>query len=267
MITSAHAERMLMEFHGVDPWQPTTEKKAKTARSAFQERLKHLRRLGWPHGVNTGQGVRAQYSLNAVFQLVVGFELLQAGLVSDRMVHALTPIWQRVRQHLATAVVDPDRPYFLCFDPQVLVYYTPEVAPGVYTSTPSVEDVENISCRFTNDPALETFTGGWLEDIEEQLRRAAAEGFSRRFVVVCLTRLYTMVATWLVRHELAEAQALRSEILAWPEEDEAAEVKVARAYLDGRLDDDLRRLSYTCPESVEDAACKDEEGRRLFKAR
>lgn len=267
MITSTHAEQMLMDFHGVDPWQSATGKKAKSPRSAFHERLRCLRRLGWPHGVNTGQGVRAQYSLNAVFQLVVGFELLQTGLVPERMIDALTPIWQSVRRHVALAAADLNRPYFLCFDPQVLIYYAPEVAPGIYAPGSSLGDVGDIASKLTNDPALETFTGGWLQDIEEQLRQAAIEGGSRRFVVVCLTRLYTMVEMWLVERNLSDFQSVRAEILSWPQQDEAAEAELRRAYLAGELADDLVRLSYACPESLEDAMRVGEKERRLLKTR
>lgn len=47
-------------------------------------RLKHLKRLGFPEGVNIGRGKHFSYDGNAVFDLLIMFEMLQLGISPER---------------------------------------------------------------------------------------------------------------------------------------------------------------------------------------
>lgn len=50
-------------------------------RVAFQGRIKHLQRQGFPPGTNTGKGKAASYSFPQLMQMVIALELIQAGLM------------------------------------------------------------------------------------------------------------------------------------------------------------------------------------------
>jgi len=59
-------------------------------RSAFSHRLKHLQRLGFPKGINTGRGKAATYLPEHVFQMAVAVELLQFGFTPDPAARTVT---------------------------------------------------------------------------------------------------------------------------------------------------------------------------------
>lgn len=56
-------------------------------RSAFAGRLKHLQRMGFPPGVNTGRGRPAKYEPSQLFFLAVIFELNQFGVGPEKAAH------------------------------------------------------------------------------------------------------------------------------------------------------------------------------------
>lgn len=51
---------------------------------AFRARLKHLQRLGFPSGINTGKGKAAQYGWRELFLQFVALELIELGLTPER---------------------------------------------------------------------------------------------------------------------------------------------------------------------------------------
>jgi hypothetical protein len=95
-------------------------------RVAFRARLKHLQRLGFPPGVNTGTGRAAVYGGEQIFLLGVALEMLQLGLSPERAVSVIrnnqTPISAAARIALTGIEMTPSGPrqMFLRFDPSAL---------------------------------------------------------------------------------------------------------------------------------------------------
>lgn len=73
-------------------------------RVAFRARLKHLQRLGFPEGVNTGTGKRVSYTLSMLFQLALAMELTQVGLAPKRIVKIINLNWEECQGSLAVAI-------------------------------------------------------------------------------------------------------------------------------------------------------------------
>ena len=77
-------------------------------RTAFKARLKHLQRLGFPTGANTGTGKRAVYNADMLFQLVMAVELIQCGLPPKLIVTVLNDNWQETQHGLLFAMVSDE---------------------------------------------------------------------------------------------------------------------------------------------------------------
>ena len=77
-------------------------------RTAFKARLKHLQRLGFPVGANTGTGKRAIYDADMLFQLVMAVELIQCGLPPKLIVTVLTDNWRATQHGLLFAMVSDE---------------------------------------------------------------------------------------------------------------------------------------------------------------
>lgn len=96
------------------------------SRSAFAHRLKHLQRLGFPAGINTGRGRAATYSVGHLFQWALALELFQFGLTPERAVNVLQQNMDTVLKATFIAVswresgLD-EGPMCLWFDPTVLL--------------------------------------------------------------------------------------------------------------------------------------------------
>lgn len=78
-LTYKQIEELLAALHGVHP----------DRRVALLGRIKHFQRLGWPEGTNVGKGSRVRYDTRRTFSLVVAFELLEIGMMPDRIVELL----------------------------------------------------------------------------------------------------------------------------------------------------------------------------------
>jgi len=72
----AEVEAALAEIHGI----------AEEKRSAFSNRLKHLQRLGFPPGVNTGRGRAATYYAEHAFLLGVALQLNEFSISPERAI-------------------------------------------------------------------------------------------------------------------------------------------------------------------------------------
>ncbi|BEU99981.1 hypothetical protein [Novosphingobium olei] len=110
----AQVEQALADMHRVAP-----EK-----RSAFQGRLKHYQKQGFPPGINTGRGRAAVYYVRHAVQLAVALEMNQVGLNPERTVRICTEYSGRIQGAvmLATSrmLSDDAEPVLLVFDPIVL---------------------------------------------------------------------------------------------------------------------------------------------------
>lgn len=82
---------------------------AEERRIAFRARLKHLQRLGFPEGANTGTGKRVAYSVKMLFQLALATELMQAGMSPKRIVDILEKNWDACETSLLLTLSLPDQ--------------------------------------------------------------------------------------------------------------------------------------------------------------
>ncbi len=73
-------------------------------RHAFQARIKHLQKLGFPPGTNTGKGKRAAYDLEAIAKLVGAFELMQFGLMPTAAARLIETNWPFLKVSVASAL-------------------------------------------------------------------------------------------------------------------------------------------------------------------
>lgn len=76
--TYAQVEAVLRELHSI------RQDKA----AAFASRLKHLKKLGFPKGVNVGKGRRFAYTAPQLLGLTLAFEFAQLGILPERIVAA-----------------------------------------------------------------------------------------------------------------------------------------------------------------------------------
>ncbi|MEO6092333.1 MAG: hypothetical protein ABIT04_10365 [Novosphingobium sp.] len=107
----AHVEQALAAMHGV----------ADDRRSAFQARLKHYQKKGFPPGLNTGRGRAATYHVEHALKLGLALEFNQMGLTPERAIHLIGQNEETIRLALLDAVqtnlAEDAWPVFLCFDP------------------------------------------------------------------------------------------------------------------------------------------------------
>lgn len=69
-------EALLAKLHSFEP----------SHRGALKARLKHLKRLGFPPGVNVGSGKRVEYDAGSILKLLIAFELLQLGWMPEKSI-------------------------------------------------------------------------------------------------------------------------------------------------------------------------------------
>lgn len=87
-------EPALAQLHDVSP----------SKRSAFAARLKHLQKIGFPIGTNTGKGRPAAYTFEATCQLLVAFELMQFGMIPVQAISYVNRNWSFGRISFASAL-------------------------------------------------------------------------------------------------------------------------------------------------------------------
>lgn len=75
-------------------------------RRAFQGRVKHLQKLGFPAGINTGKGKRAEYTLEACCKLIAAFELMQFGAMPAAAIGIVESNWSFLKVMFAAAYVE-----------------------------------------------------------------------------------------------------------------------------------------------------------------
>ena len=114
---------MELTFAQVEKALALTNAVAETKRSAFAYRLKHLQKLRFPPGVNTGRGKAAAYDVGHLYLLGVALELNQLGLTPERTVNVINQNTLTIAQAgLEAAREGPPKgsypaPMLLYFDP------------------------------------------------------------------------------------------------------------------------------------------------------
>jgi hypothetical protein len=110
----AHVERALSQMHDI------RDDRA----AAFQARLKHYQKRGFPPGINTGRGKAASYSIDHVLKLALAVEFNEMGLSPERAADLCTENLDRIQSAVSLATYswmqDSRLPMFLYFDPSGL---------------------------------------------------------------------------------------------------------------------------------------------------
>lgn len=113
-------EARLAELHGIHS----------NKRTNFQARLKNLHRHGYPAGVGGRAGKATLYDEGQIAQMIVAVELMQAGLLPERLVETYNSNEQTIVRAIGEAargLIDAEgqpeqkvTPVYVFFDPQTL---------------------------------------------------------------------------------------------------------------------------------------------------
>ena len=76
-------------------------------RGAVQARIKDFQRRGFPAGLNTGKGRRAEYGPEQIFKLVMAFKMLELGFAPERIVGFVEQVWTDCEPPLAYLLARP----------------------------------------------------------------------------------------------------------------------------------------------------------------
>lgn len=85
--TFGQIEELLAKAHRIDP----------AKRTAFQGRLKHLQRWGFPSGTKPGKGKAIGYTAEHVYMMVLALELIQAGMPPKLSADLVRDNWNELR--------------------------------------------------------------------------------------------------------------------------------------------------------------------------
>lgn len=158
-------------------------------RVAMQGRIKHFQRGGWPGNTNTGKGRAAEYNVDAVLKLTLGFELLQLGMTPDRAANILEDNWSNVRTaiNLATFSMREGRPSEAKIGDEfhVFLHFDPRGLSGIMNTAEGWED-----------PSDETFFYSSGPDIVRSLMKHG-HFHSRRLAFIDLTELLGKISDFL----------------------------------------------------------------------
>lgn len=167
-------------------------------RVAFRARLKHLQRLGFPPGVNTGTGKRAEYHGQQIFLLGLALEMLQLGLTPERATHVIqrnyTPICACARLALFGLNKDgAEAPsMFVRFDPAAL---------------------DALGASNGHDEADTTFWYEGVGTLADMLRKGGT--LWPRVALINLSSLISHVFTLIHEFSSASADAFENELTTW----------------------------------------------------
>lgn len=85
--TFGQIEELLAKAHRIDP----------AKRTAFQGRLKHLQRWGFPSGEKPGKGKAIAYTAEHLYMMVLAMELIQAGMPPKLSADLIRDNWHDLR--------------------------------------------------------------------------------------------------------------------------------------------------------------------------
>lgn len=87
---------MKLEFREIEAVFSTRYGIATDHGKAFRGRLQHLQRLGFPEGVNTGKGKKAEYGWKQFIQLSLALDLIDLGIAPDAATTMIKSHWAEI---------------------------------------------------------------------------------------------------------------------------------------------------------------------------
>lgn len=118
-----YVEKALMRFLNLD------EASAKT----FRARLRHLKNLGVPEGIDVGSGRRAKYGSDQIFQIVLALELMATSLNPSLACNVALASWEKFRLWFQIANGNDDNqvgPWYLVYTPALPAGLDPDFKDG-----------------------------------------------------------------------------------------------------------------------------------------
>lgn len=173
-------------------------------RIAFKARLKHLQRLGFPPGINTGTGRAAVYGPGQIFLLGLALEFTQMGINPERTVKLIQDeYWAIVRsgEVAAKILLDnslPFEPIMIFFDPAALSELMELFGDGM-------------------DTALATLDFGKFDSAQEAFAHWFTEGASRA-AFISVSSLLHRIQKWLALHASTAPGSYYSDFASWAED-------------------------------------------------
>ena len=176
---------------------------APTKRAAFRARLKHLQRLKFPAGANSGTGKPAVYTFKMLLQMCLATELAQTGMSPKRIKKTIEGAWP-----------DLEYSFFLCMfsktddlipeveDKRFVWVVNPEAMRDL-----SVDDEGDDDYRLASQAVPLSNLATSIEPIDDQVSQSSSErwiGEAHRHIVIQLQPLMLIV--------LALAFAVRSDL-------------------------------------------------------
>ena len=180
-------EAVLAKLHDIEDGQ----------RSAFANRIKHMQRLGYPSGTNTGRGKAAVYSARQLYLIGFALELAQLGLATD----AAIPLMQDNMETVARATVEALQARFKPTSPPIFIYFDPARLDPLMTSP-----------------------GGGMMSIRGKFRYSSREfgdlllsgtGAERRFTVLAVNKLIEDVEGALTTYDLDAGSDFLEDLADW----------------------------------------------------
>lgn len=182
-------ESLLADLHDVSPKRLP----------ALRARLKHLKRLGFPAGVNTGRGRPADYNAASVLQLMLALELVEIGLTPERAINLIRHFGFVVVQaafhgskHLLRTRMEEDDDFFFSLDPKALAVLTEPESSG--------EDDDPVLASVSWD-----FSGTVLQTLDQGRRRA----------FVNVTKMLIAASRHLEREGVSTRESFSDGLLEW----------------------------------------------------
>lgn len=170
--------------------------------SAFQGRLKHYQKQGFPSGINTGRGRAATYYIHHILQLGIALELNQFGLNPERAIRICLSNMDRIRSALNLAASSlehgPRLPMFVYFNPANLADLADPDDP---------------------DDADESFHYAGIGQLRENLDQWT-EGYLRRVALINVTEMQDEMVHRLALQTGREENTLLKAVLDCLQDDE-----------------------------------------------
>ncbi|KFG90032.1 hypothetical protein BV98_002205 [Sphingobium herbicidovorans NBRC 16415] len=172
-------------------------------RVAFKARLKHLQRLGFPPGVNTGTGRAAVYGPGQIFLLGLALEFTQMGINPDRTVkiiqdeHWLIVKSGEVAARDLSSAAEPFKPIMIFFDPAALSDLMEAFGDGI-------------------DTALATLDFGKFDSAQEAFASWFSEGASRA-AFISISSLLRRIEEWLLSQSSSVPGSFYADLITWAE--------------------------------------------------
>jgi hypothetical protein len=112
------------QFAQIESALATMHKVASDRRSAFQGRLKHYQKQGFPEGINTGRGRAAAYTAIHGMHLAIALEFNELGILPERAINMYKAQKLFINNAIARAahdkLCDEAHELFVYFDPSAL---------------------------------------------------------------------------------------------------------------------------------------------------